>query len=74
MKVYLLTIGDQFLCKKKGKIYLSDKDIMFAIFYQHLKNAQNMLKDTHYWEYRKIDKNKIKIVRFDISWGCSAGV
>lgn len=52
---------DNFICKKRGKVYTSSVDIENAIFYKNEKQANNMLRDIDYWKHRGIDITKFHV-------------
>ena len=63
----LMNAGNKFICKRQGKVYVSDTDVHSADFYQHKANAENLKTDKAYWDIRKIDIDSFEIVKVELS-------
>lgn len=56
---------NEYLCKKyNGKLYFAkneDTDISSVKYYKTKSSATKLLEDTHYWEHRGFDPEKLQV-------------
>lgn len=69
MKVYILMNSNRdFICKNNGKVYISDSELDRVNTYRNKTQAENIVADKRYWEYRNIDINSFVITPIELSF------
>jgi hypothetical protein len=67
LKVYILMSADgAYICKKNGKVYISNTDLDKVNTYKSEKQAEKRIKDKRYWDYRNININSFVITPIEL--------
>ena len=69
MKVYILMNADgAYICKNNGKVYISDSELDRMNTYRTKKQAEHVVADKHYWDYRNININSFVITPIELGY------